>query len=96
MREPFLYGHQISSRYLKFISYYSASEHEKEVGRIAESLGFTHISLSSDVMAMEKIVPRGFTGDELNLKALLLLLSIYCYCPSEADLEVVKNLRRRV
>ena len=40
----------------------SASEHEHRVGEIAESLGFSHVSLSSDVMAMEKIVPRGFTG----------------------------------
>ncbi|XP_065676519.1 5-oxoprolinase-like isoform X3 [Hydra vulgaris] len=38
------------------------SNHEKEVGKIAQQMGFTHISLSSEVMAMEKIVPRGFTA----------------------------------
>eukprot|EP00111_Clytia_hemisphaerica_P019120 TCONS_00056456-protein len=38
------------------------SAHEQAVGEIAKSLGFTHVSLSSEVMAMEKIVPRGFTA----------------------------------
>lgn len=36
--------------------------HEQQVGKIAKSLGFTHVSLSSEVMAMEKIVPRGYTA----------------------------------
>lgn len=36
--------------------------HEQKVGEVANSLGFSHVSLSSNVMAMEKIVPRGFTA----------------------------------
>ena len=36
--------------------------HEKEVRDLALSMGFTNVSLSSEIMAMEKIVPRGYTG----------------------------------
>ena len=36
--------------------------HEKEVRDLALSMEFTHVSLSSEIMAMEKIVPRGYTG----------------------------------
>lgn len=36
--------------------------HEKEVGEIALAMGFTQVSLSSSVMPMIKIVPRGYTG----------------------------------
>ena len=36
--------------------------HEKKVRDLALSMGFTHVSLSSEIMAMEKIVPRGYTG----------------------------------
>ncbi|KAI9020814.1 Hydantoinase B/oxoprolinase-domain-containing protein [Phycomyces nitens] len=38
---------------------YTFPDHEKTVGLIAKSIGFTHISLSSDIMPMVKIVPRG-------------------------------------
>ncbi|KAF5278020.1 hypothetical protein FQA39_LY18417 [Lamprigera yunnana] len=41
---------------------YLYSEHEKEIGQIAEELGFRHVSLSHDVMPMVRIVPRGFTA----------------------------------
>ena len=41
---------------------YMNSQHEKRVGEIAASLGFGHISLSSQVMPMVRIVPRGFTA----------------------------------
>jgi len=37
-------------------------DHEELVGKLAESLGFTQISLSSKVMPMVKMVPRGFTA----------------------------------
>ena len=36
--------------------------HEEEVGELAREMGFTHISLSSAIMPMARIVPRGFTG----------------------------------
>ena len=38
------------------------TDHEHEVGRIAMEMGFTHVSMSSDVMAMIRVVPRGYTG----------------------------------
>lgn len=41
---------------------YVFQQHEQEIGKIARALGFTHVSLSSDVMPMIRIVPRGFTA----------------------------------
>lgn len=41
---------------------YTFPDHEIAVGALAKELGFTQVSLSSDVMAMVRIVPRGFTG----------------------------------
>ena len=38
--------------------------HERQVGEIARQLGFTQVSLSSEVMPMVRIVPRGYTGNE--------------------------------
>ncbi|CAG8509217.1 4459_t:CDS:10, partial [Scutellospora calospora] len=38
---------------------YTFSEHEQLLGSIASAVGFTHISLSSAIMPMIKIVPRG-------------------------------------
>lgn len=37
---------------------YTFPEHELLVGKIAEEMGFTHISLSSQLMPMIKLVPR--------------------------------------
>ena len=37
-------------------------DHEIKVGRLAEEIGFTQISLSHQVMPMVKMVPRGFTA----------------------------------
>ncbi|KAM4704893.1 5-oxoprolinase [Rhinophrynus dorsalis] len=41
---------------------YTWSSHEHEVGVLARSLGFTHVSLSSEVMPMIRMVPRGYTA----------------------------------
>jgi 5-oxoprolinase (ATP-hydrolysing) len=41
---------------------YLYDAHEKAVGQLARDIGFTHVSLSSEVMQMAKIVPRGFTA----------------------------------
>ncbi|KAL2421744.1 5-oxoprolinase 1 [Exophiala dermatitidis] len=38
---------------------YTFRDHEKIVGQIASEIGFTHISLSADLSAVVKIVPRG-------------------------------------
>jgi 5-oxoprolinase (ATP-hydrolysing) len=41
---------------------YMYPEHEAIVGRIAEEVGFTHVSLSARLMPMVKLVPRAFTA----------------------------------
>lgn len=42
-----------------FISY---ADHEIRIGELAKKKGFLHVSLSHEVMAMTRIVPRGFTA----------------------------------
>ena len=37
-------------------------EHEQQVGQLASAMGFTQVSLSSLVMPMVKMVPRGYTA----------------------------------
>ncbi|XP_063900727.1 5-oxoprolinase-like [Zophobas morio] len=44
-----------------FMHSYLNDKHEKKVARLAEEVGFRHISLSSQVMPMIKIVSRGYT-----------------------------------
>ncbi|XP_052229279.1 5-oxoprolinase-like isoform X2 [Dreissena polymorpha] len=41
---------------------YIYDDHEQRVGVIAREMGFTQVSLSSDVMPMVRIVPRGYTA----------------------------------
>ncbi|XP_037068536.1 5-oxoprolinase-like [Pollicipes pollicipes] len=41
---------------------YLYPDHEVAVGALAERLGFSHVSLSSGVMSMARLVPRGFTA----------------------------------
>jgi 5-oxoprolinase (ATP-hydrolysing) len=41
---------------------YTCHEHELEIGRIAQKLGFQHVSLSHQIIPMVRIVPRGFTS----------------------------------
>ena len=36
---------------------------EQVIGDLAKAMGFTHVSLSSKVMPMVRMVPRGYTGD---------------------------------
>ena len=38
-------------------------EHELRIKEIALKMGFTQVSLSTEVMPMVKIVPRGYTGE---------------------------------
>jgi hypothetical protein len=45
-----------------FMHAYTFPDHERAVARIAKDIGFTQVSLSSEVMPMVKIVPRGFTA----------------------------------
>uniref|UniRef100_A0A8C5PWK3 5-oxoprolinase, ATP-hydrolysing n=1 Tax=Leptobrachium leishanense TaxID=445787 RepID=A0A8C5PWK3_9ANUR len=41
---------------------YTWSSHEHQIGELARSLGFPHVSLSSEVMPMIRMVPRGYTA----------------------------------
>ncbi len=38
-------------------------QHEEEVGEMARKVGFSQVSISSQVMPMVRIVPRGYTGE---------------------------------
>ncbi len=51
----------ITSLAVVFMHAYACPQHEQEVGRLASNLGFTQVSLSSQVMPMIKLVPRGDT-----------------------------------
>lgn len=52
----------ISSLAVALMHSYAFKDHEQLVKEIATNLGFSHISLSSELTPMVKIVPRGFTA----------------------------------
>lgn len=52
----------IKSLSVALLHSYTYKEHERLVGQCAAELGFRHVSLSSEVMPMVRIVPRGFTA----------------------------------
>ncbi|VDK34993.1 unnamed protein product [Gongylonema pulchrum] len=56
---------------------YKYPNHEMIIGEIAKKIGFVNISLSSVVMPMIKIVPRGFTGTDFSLTSTFVLLRDY-------------------
>ncbi|TNN59470.1 5-oxoprolinase [Liparis tanakae] len=51
----------ITSLAVLLLHSYTFSDHEKAVGALARRLGFTQVSLSSEVMPMVRAVPRGYT-----------------------------------
>lgn len=51
----------ITSLAVVFMHSFLFVNHEEAVGDLAKNMGFTHVSLSSSVMPMARIVPRGFT-----------------------------------
>ncbi|KAK3803740.1 hypothetical protein RRG08_029668 [Elysia crispata] len=51
----------ISSLAVVLMHSYIFPDHEEMIGRIAVDMGFTNVSLSSRVMSMARIVPRGYT-----------------------------------
>lgn len=57
-----VYGSGIRSLAVVLMHSYTYTEHETLVGKLAKSMGFTHVSLSSAIMPMVKIVPRGYTA----------------------------------
>ena len=56
-----LYDGGIRSIAVALMHSYVYHQHEARVEAIATEMGFTHVSLSSKVMPMMRIVPRGFT-----------------------------------
>ena len=57
-----VYDAGIRSLAIVFIHSYMYPEHERRVGDWATQIGFTNVSLSSQVMPMIKAVPRAFTA----------------------------------
>ncbi|MBN2331744.1 MAG: hydantoinase B/oxoprolinase family protein [Deltaproteobacteria bacterium] len=57
-----VYDQGIRSLAVVFMHAYAWPDHELAVGRLAVELGFSQVSLSSAVMPMVKIVPRGDTA----------------------------------
>lgn len=52
----------ITSLAVALMHSYTFPDHERQIRTIALSLGFTHVSLSSDLTPMIKLVPRAFTA----------------------------------
>ncbi|XP_022243322.1 5-oxoprolinase-like isoform X2 [Limulus polyphemus] len=52
----------ISSLAIVLAHSYIFPDHEIQVGNLAKMLGFRHVSLSSNIMPMVRMVPRGFTA----------------------------------
>ena len=56
----------ISSLAVALMHSYTFDEHELKVAEIAKSVGFKNVSLSSQIMPMVRLVPRGFTASVHN------------------------------
>ncbi len=56
-----IYHSGIRSLAVVLLHSYACSEHEEQIAKLAYRLGFTNVSLSSEVMPMIKVVPRGDT-----------------------------------
>jgi 5-oxoprolinase (ATP-hydrolysing) len=54
-----LYDQGYKSIAICLLHSYTFPDHEQQIGDLAQSIGFSHVSLSSQVMPMVKIVPRG-------------------------------------
>ena len=57
-----MYDSGIRSLAVVLMHSYLHPGHEERVGDIARDIGFEHVSLSSKVMQMSRIVPRGYTA----------------------------------
>jgi 5-oxoprolinase (ATP-hydrolysing) len=64
----------ISSLAVALMHSYTFDEHELKVAEIAKSVGFKNVSLSSQIMPMVRLVPRGFTASVLNKLFTLLIV----------------------
>ena len=56
-----VYDRGIRSLAVVLMHSYLHPAHEEAVDKVAREIGFTHVSLSSNVMRMAKLVPRGYT-----------------------------------
>ena len=61
----------ILSLAVALIHSYTFHEHELRVAEVARSIGFTNVSLSSQIMPMVRLVPRGFTASVSSHELLL-------------------------
>ncbi|KAJ1734172.1 hypothetical protein LPJ61_001210 [Coemansia biformis] len=57
-----VHGSGIRSIAVCLMHSYTFTEHEDEIGRIAQEIGFSHITLSSQLSPMVKIVPRAHSA----------------------------------
>ncbi|CAI4044302.1 hypothetical protein SKDZ_11G0060 [Saccharomyces kudriavzevii ZP591] len=57
-----LYGSGIRSVAVAFLHSYTFPDHERVVGNIAKEIGFSHVSLSSEVSPMIKYLPRAHSS----------------------------------
>ncbi|CAL1701706.1 unnamed protein product [Somion occarium] len=57
-----LYDSGYRSLAIVFAHSYTFPEHELQVGKLARSIGFTHVSASSQLLPMIKMVPRGVSS----------------------------------
>lgn len=57
-----LYEKGIRSLAIVFVHSYTYPKHEQEVADLARSIGFTHVSASSQLLSMIKMVPRGVSA----------------------------------
>jgi N-methylhydantoinase A/oxoprolinase/acetone carboxylase beta subunit len=55
----------ISIKIFRYSSSLSFPDHELRVGEIARDMGFTNVSLSHQIIAMQKYVPRAHTGKKI-------------------------------
>ncbi len=70
------------------IVWHSFPRHEEEVGEVARDMGFSQVSLSSRVMPMVRMVPRGYTGETTSLPTVRKL----CIWPSSSPLVCVATV----
>lgn len=57
-----LYTSILHTDYYESVYVYRFCSHEQEIGDLAKGMGFSNVSLSSQIMPMIRIVPRGYTG----------------------------------
>lgn len=57
-----IYDRGIRSLAVVLLHSYAYPHHEKLIGEIATQIGFTNVTLSSSIMAMVKVVQRGYTA----------------------------------